>query len=388
VSPTEDLRFNRLLLIDDEPAIRRMMSLDLTADGYQVLTAENGSSGLALFEKDRPDVVLTDIKMPGLDGLEVLGRIKEISPGTEVIVITGHGDMDSAIRALQLDASDFITKPITDEALAVALKRARERLRLKTELAEYTDDLEKKVAEATEKLLAAERLAAIGQTVTSVAHSVKNMLGGLRGGVYMVGEGLKQNDEALCRHGVEMLERNIRRVKTFVFDLLNLAKPREPESSVFEAREAAAEAVEIMRLEAEAKVVQLLLVEPPEAVLVSGEKPVVLDALVNLVSNAIDAASEVVSGRVTVRVRGGQKEVSFEVEDNGPGLDEEAEASIFQGFYSSKGGAGTGLGLMMVAKTAQEHGGRVEHQSRPGQGALFRLVLPRQIRPEDAPGEG
>ncbi|MCK4426087.1 MAG: response regulator, partial [Deltaproteobacteria bacterium] len=129
-----------------------IVGMSLRADGYEVLTAEDGKSGLELFEKEAPPIVLTDIKMPGMDGIEVLKRIKEISPETEVIVVTGHGDMDVAIQSLQLEASDFVTKPIVDEALSVALKRAKERLRLRRMLKEYTDNLEDKVKQATEEI--------------------------------------------------------------------------------------------------------------------------------------------------------------------------------------------------------------------------------------------
>jgi two-component system NtrC family sensor kinase len=142
----------KLLLIDDEEPARKIVGMSLRNDGYEVLTAEDGTKGLEIFKKETPPIVLTDIKMPGIDGIEVLKRIKEISPETEVIVVTGHGDMDVAIQSLQLEASDFVTKPIVDEALSIALKRAEERLRLKGMLREYTHNLEDKVKEATEEL--------------------------------------------------------------------------------------------------------------------------------------------------------------------------------------------------------------------------------------------
>ncbi|MFP5211930.1 MAG: response regulator [Acidobacteriota bacterium] len=120
----------KILVIDDERPTLDMMSLTLDAYGYDVLTAENGREGLDVFERERPSLVLTDIKMPGMDGIEVLKRIKAIAPNTEVIVITGHGDMDLAIKALNLDATDFINKPVQRQALENALKRARDRLDL------------------------------------------------------------------------------------------------------------------------------------------------------------------------------------------------------------------------------------------------------------------
>lgn len=119
----------RVLIIDDEKPTLAMSRLLLGALGYTVLTAENGPAGIEIFQQEHPAIVLTDIKMPGMDGFAVLRRIKEIDPGAEVIVITGHGDVDLAKKALDLKASDFIHKPIEKEALETALKSAENRLR-------------------------------------------------------------------------------------------------------------------------------------------------------------------------------------------------------------------------------------------------------------------
>lgn len=120
----------KILIIDDEKPTLKMFSLFLEVYGFAILTAESGEEGLEVFDRERPEIVLTDIKMPGMDGIEVLREIKRRSPTTEVIVITGHGDMDLAIQALNLDAADFINKPIQRQSLEQALSRARERLSL------------------------------------------------------------------------------------------------------------------------------------------------------------------------------------------------------------------------------------------------------------------
>jgi len=118
----------KILVIDDEKPTLKMFTLLLEALGYEVLTAEDGRAGVDVFRSERPDIVLTDIKMPIMDGIEVLKNIKSINPHAEVIVITGHGDMDLAIQALNLDATDFINKPVQRQALSQALERADERL--------------------------------------------------------------------------------------------------------------------------------------------------------------------------------------------------------------------------------------------------------------------
>ena len=142
----------KILIIDDEPSTLRMLRLLLSAYGYEVFTAESGEAGIRLFSEKKPDIVLTDIRMPGVDGIEVLKRLKELSRDTEVIVFTGHGDIESAIRALQYEASDFINKPIQKEALDVALRRAHEKIAMRKQIKKHTQQLELKVREATHEL--------------------------------------------------------------------------------------------------------------------------------------------------------------------------------------------------------------------------------------------
>ena len=370
-------QYRRILLIDDEPGIRKMMSLDLRTDGYEVFTAADGESGLVVFDRELPQIVLTDLKMPGMDGLEVLRRVKQRSPEAEVIVITGHGDLESAIQSLQLRASDFITKPVNSRALEVALDRATERLALRAQLQAYTDDLEAKVAEATAKVVASERLAAVGEVVASLAHSIKNMLTGLKGGAYMVQKGLDQKSFDAVGEGMEMLGRNLRRVANLVGDLLTLSKPRDPNWEEADAAELIQEASQCMGDAARCQKVALV-VEPPQPARIPCRVDIkaIRDSLHNLISNAIDAAAGRPGARVTLRARGSEEEVIWEVADNGPGVAPEALRHLFQGFYSSKGSAGTGLGLMVTDKNAREHGGRVEMENRPGAGATFRMVLP------------
>ena len=120
----------KILVIDDEIPTLDMLQLFLEACGYQPLLAENEVKGMALFEKEQPPIVLTDIKMPGRDGFSVLRKIKALRPETEVIVITGHGDRDLAQQAFALNASEFFNKPLDTDALDAALKRAEQRLGL------------------------------------------------------------------------------------------------------------------------------------------------------------------------------------------------------------------------------------------------------------------
>ena len=120
----------KILVVDDEKPTLSMFKLFLTAYGYDVYIAEDGEKGLEIFKQIAPDIVFTDIKMPGMDGLEVLSRIKQTKIASQVIIITGHGDMERALEALDLNASDFINKPVERQALNAALARAEKRIAL------------------------------------------------------------------------------------------------------------------------------------------------------------------------------------------------------------------------------------------------------------------
>jgi len=172
-----------ILLVDDEEGIRKVLGISLEDSGYTVFKAENGDRALALFEEHRPRIVLTDIKMPGMDGIALLKAIKAQDPDTEVIMITGHGDMDLAIQSLKLEATDFVTKPINDDVLEIALKRANDRLDMRRQLKAYTENLENLVAEKSARLVELERLAALGQAVDGLSAAILDIAGDLEGGI-------------------------------------------------------------------------------------------------------------------------------------------------------------------------------------------------------------
>jgi PAS domain S-box-containing protein len=142
----------KILVADDEESIRNLMRMTLELDGYQVFMARDGSEAVEIFQKEAPELVLLDVKMPGLNGIEVLSRIRATDPDSEVIMITGHGDMDMAVECLRKEASNFLTKPISEELLSLSLKRSLERLSLKKKLKRYTRNLETLVREANVEL--------------------------------------------------------------------------------------------------------------------------------------------------------------------------------------------------------------------------------------------
>ncbi len=505
---------SKILVIDDEESIRRLLKVSLTHKGYEVILAEDGERGVEAFEQTRPPVVLTDIKMPGMDGIEVLKEIKRLDPDTQVIVITGHGEMESAIQALQLDASDFINKPVTDEVLSVALKRAQHVLWMKEKLKEYTNNLELMVKEATEELRAArdfqanliqssidgiiagdkdemvivfnqgaedllgytadevigkmqmgkiyaadvapkikeqldgeayggrnrlvhyettvvsksgeeipvrvsgttlfenglgtgvvfflqdlreikrlqrelienERLTATGQAVAGMAHCIKNILNGLQGGVYMVNRSLKKDKPILLSKGWAMVENNIGKISDLVMNMLLYSKERQPDYVSCSPNETAQEVYDLLlekALQSKVKLVKEFDLSINECYL---DPNGLHRCLLNLVTNAIDACildpQQDKAWSVVIRTRKEKDGIRFDVVDNGKGMTKEVQEKLFQRFFTTKGGKGTGLGLLVTRKIVDEHGGTVSFESSPSKGTTFTIRLPHRCSEE------
>ena len=500
---------SKVLIIDDEEGIRKVLTISLASDGYDVLAAAGGEEGIEIFKKESPSIILTDIKMPGIDGIEVLKQIKELNPDAEVVMITGHGDMDSAIESLKLDASDFLNKPIRDEALSVALRRAEQRIAIKKKLKAYTDDLENMVQIATEEvkrrsefqnklitssndaiiatdengdiiiynkgaegifgytrsevitkmnidelypqtiasefrsgleergdmdlsqwrevaivtkdgdivptrfsgsilygedevvgsvgffqdlreikrlqeeLITSERLAATGQTVAGLAHYIKNILNGLKGGTYVLNVALDKNNTDKIKNGWTMIERNVGKISDLVLDLLTYSKERKPERENCFPNEIVEEVSDLMQSKARENNIEIERDLDPSIGEVYIDPKAIRRSLLNLISNAIDACifDTTPKKHWQVKVTTGIEEnhiIRFEVADNGMGMDEETKEKIFSSLFSTKGERGTGLGLLVTEKIIKENGGKINVASEPGNGTTFTIYLPYQ----------
>lgn len=229
-----------VLVIDDEKPTLSMFSLLLEAMGYGALTAESGALGLEIFERERPRIVFTDIKMPDMDGLVVLARIKAMDPSAEVIVVTGHGDVELALNSLNLDAADFIDKPIRAEALSQALARAEERLCQSGECREQV--MVRSTAEATvvgvRGRLSASSEGAVTSAAAQAVNGGKPVLMSLDASVELTGAGIALVTQLL----LECAAKGLR---------VAVSAPRQSQRNVLEAA-GVAQAAPIHEAEAQA----------------------------------------------------------------------------------------------------------------------------------------
>jgi PAS domain S-box-containing protein len=172
----------KILLVDDEEGIRKVVGLAIRDMGHDTSVAANGQEALEIFARQAPAIVITDLRMPGMDGLELLRRIKSLSPDTEVIIITGHGDMEMAVGGLKLGAADFIQKPLDPDALEVAIGRAEEKIALRRRMLEYTQNLERLAQAQAQRIVEMERQTAARQAVEGVTSALCGLADDLEGG--------------------------------------------------------------------------------------------------------------------------------------------------------------------------------------------------------------
>lgn len=370
-----------VLFVDDEKDICDVLSISLSDLGYKVYTAENGQEALRIIQEINPPIVLTDIRMPVMDGIELLRRIKLQNPETEVIMVTGHGDMDLAIKSLKHEATDFIVKPIKDEALEIALKRALERISLRRQLREYTENLEELVQEKSAKLVQAERLAAVGETIAGLSHAIKNIAGGLEGGTFVLEKGIELGNKDYISQGWEAVRFSFEKIKDLSVDLLNYAKFTDLNFIFSDPNEPAREVAELMKPRAEKLGINLKMDLSSDLKTIRLDPDAIHHCLLNLVTNSIDAvlgedSSDTPKEVLLETTKPEGWGVEYKVTDNGCGMPDGVREKLFTSFFSTKGATGTGIGLMITKKVVDAHEGVIQFEAEEGVGSAFTIRLP------------
>ena len=419
----------QVLIIDDEADIKEVVSIVLQDAGYLVETADDGPSGIEMCRKVMPQIVLTDIKMPGMSGLEVLEHLKNEFDAIEVVVMTAFGELEYAVKALQLDASDFITKPLHEESLQMAMKRARERYSARQKVKEYTVFLEQENISLA-KLLHRDKLISLGRLSASVVHEINNPLAGILNYSKLMGRILKQKTltpqylEKFANY-LQLIESESARVSGIVSSLLTFSRKNEPVISDVSVPKLINECVLLSRHRMELSQITFQSDIAPDIPVIQGDFNQLQQCLINLIFNAVDAMApkdnsdaitrgdalsqgkdpysndcnesskendrnNVVPVLKKLRInafcdfnRGAtgnephNGSVVIRVIDNGHGIEKEHMKKIFEPFFTTKAeGYGVGLGLSIIFGIMERHGGQVEVESVVGKGSTFSLRLP------------
>ena len=353
-----------ILIVDDEKDIRDVLAISLPDLGYDVLTAKNGEDAFRIFEEAAPSIILTDIRMPVMGGIELLQKVKQRTSDAEVIMVTGHGEVDLAIESLKHEATDFITKPISDDILEAALRRASERIDLRAKLRAYTANLESIVHE-----------------LLGLSHTIKTIAGGLEGGSFVLEKGLELDEKEYVLQGWEMIRMSVEKVKDLSLALLNHAKATHRHYRRCDPNQPARDVYELLKSRAEQQGIDLRLKCHRDIAPLDLDQDGIQCCLHNLVSNALDAIGETPlrdeKGWVSIKTaKPDGWGVEYRVADNGTGIAEEIKDRIFTSFCSTKGARGTGAGLMMTKRIIEDHNGLILFESKRGAGATFIVRLP------------
>jgi signal transduction histidine kinase len=374
----------KILLVDDEKDIRDVLNLTLTDMGYEVFEAKDGDEALRVFQDAWPPIVLTDIKMPNMDGIELLQKIKRENPEAEVVMITGHGDMDLAVKSLKYEATDFITKPINVHVLEIALQRVRDKILTRQQLKEYTESLEKLVREKTELQ---DHLSSLGLMISSISHGIKGLLTGLDGGMYLLEKGFNQKNKGQIKEGWEIVKQMVEHIRKMVLDIIFYAKERDLRWERIDALSFAEEVAKVFEPKIKNQGIEFEKDFDSKIGEFEIDAGYVHSALLNILENAADACSRdkaKAAHKITLRVIQDKVHILFEVTDNGIGMDAKTCEKIFTPFFSLKGEKGTGLGLYIANKVIEQHGGEITVKSKLRQGTLFRIKIPK-MQSESAP---
>lgn len=237
-------------------------------------------------------------------------------------------------------------------------------------------------------LVKAERLGAVGQTIATLSHHIKNILQGVRGGSYLIDMGLRDHNEEVVRKGWKIVDKNQTKIYNLVMDMLTFSKERQPLPQVASVNETVSEVCELMQTRADEAGAQLDVRLDPRLPMTAFDPDGIHRAVLNLVTNACDAVEGHDHAKITVTTGfdADTKLVFVSVADTGSGIPPEVIPRLFNVFESTKGARGTGLGLAVTQKIVREHGGDISVDSTPGQGARFTLSWPLmdEERPRDS----
>ena len=377
-----------LIAVDDEPVILQIFQAVLEEEPYRLLTAASGKAALALIEAHGCDLLLTDKNLPDTNGLELARVVRARDPLAEVIVVTGYGSLDTAIRALELDVFDYVCKPIADifdirrkvKRAAEKQAMARENLRLVDDLRRQNEALSAALDEARElraELIQSEKLAGIGTLAAGVAHEISSPLFGVLGLAEAIVD--EQDVPTIHSHAREIVSYS-KAIRTIVQDLSGYSRVTDADGAEpVDLRRALTDALRLVERAGPGRKVAVQL-DLAEGLVVMGRPTELQQVFVNLLKNAIEAVIErhgTDGGRV--RVEGGRREgaVWVRVIDNGVGIAADRLSYVFDPFYTTKpAGQGTGLGLNVVYRIVTRHKGQIAVESTVGEGTTLTLKLP------------
>lgn len=385
----------KILLVDDERVNLELASVIFRNRGYSVLTASSASQAVALVSSERPDIVLLDYMMPGMDGAEALKEIKRNFPDTSVIILTGRGSEQIAVELMKAGAADYIRKPFLNQDLlervervlavrAVELKNRDlllERDQLLKEIASWNRELERRIAEKTEELqfaqaeiIQSEKMSTLGHLAAGMAHEIRNPLNSIALNIQLIKTGLEDGERLEC---VARIEAEVRRIDAIVRKLMDsVRRPRfhPMKICIDQVLDSVVETYR-PRLEMKGILVHRDYHAIPPAIHADPEE--LNQVFSNLIVNSIEEMEQ--GGVLGISLDQCGDAIVACVSDTGGGISPETLPKIFEPFFTTKS-SGTGLGLSVVLRIVRSYDGKIDVASEVGKGSMFTVSLPMHSR--------
>ena len=372
---------NRILVVDDEKEVRTVLFRALTQmGGFHVEVAESAEAALEKIRKEDFDLVLTDLRLPGMDGLELVSQIVSSKPAIITIVLTGHATIDSALEAMKRGASDYLRKPVELQEMIIRLQKALEERSRFVKLKELADNLEKSNQEL--RRLDENKT----EFISLASHELRTPLTIIKSQVQTVLEGKLGEINASQVEFLSTVASNIDRLIRLVKDLLDLSRIQtgkiEMRFEAFDMSDLIHYILGLFKAQADNKSIRLKNEVPEGLGCVFADREKVERILLNLIGNSMKFTPEGGEIFVSAKVSGDAgKDVVIGVGDSGVGIPESELDKIFERFHQVEGSSfesaeGAGLGLAITKGLVEAHHGKIWAESEVGKGSVFRFTLP------------
>jgi len=368
----------QLLLVDDEDHFRQTLAKRLVKRGFDVYQSADGNECMSLLKEKKVDVVILDIKMPGISGLEVLKNIKSKYPETEVILLTGHATTDSGVEGIKSGAFDYLSKPIELDHLVKKITQAYEKI-LRLEAEQKESEYRRKIEQ---QMIATERLASLGTLAAGVAHEINNPLAVISESAGWMSQLLAKDElKDMYRRqdfekALDKLGKSVERAKRITHQLLGFVRRSDSFVSEVNLSNLIDDAIQLVEHETRKRNIQIIRKMDSLSDTIWSDSYQIRQALVNLLTNAVHAVGS--EGSISISLEDLDGQLAITVRDSGEGIPRENLDKIFEPFFSTKSpGEGTGLGLFVTRSIIEKLGGSIEVESEIGQGASFCIRLPK-----------
>ncbi|MEJ2626969.1 MAG: response regulator [bacterium] len=355
----------KILIIDDDESMRDSCTQVLKKTEYTISTAENGEKGLSQAKDFKPDIILLDLKMPGMSGTEVLKRLKELDPRIIIIIITGYATVESAVDSMKQGVYEYLPKPFTPDELRKIVQHGLLRRKCLMEAERLREEKEKMRS----------------NFVSLVSHELRSPLSAVQQNLMTMTSGMMGDlpEEMQCTLG--RLTKRIKGLIQLINDWLNLSRIESGEFILeykkVNIKEILLDVINLFKGLAEKQKISLSLNAPDDRYILVGNIQTLQILFSNLVHNAIKYNPK--GGNVTIVLAKEKECVSVEVKDTGIGIPKDKLPLIFEQFYRIKDDKlveGSGLGLSIVKKIVDVHHGTIEVSSKKDMGTVFTVRLP------------